>query len=335
MTRAVGVLLLLGAVGCSSTTELEIEGPIWPPMSAGAPADVSWYAQIDLLRSRGSRRIFRALAGAESRDQRQRLRRPVAVASVGDRLFVVDTALQSVVACDLDGRGARRLPLPPGFFPVAVAASHDGQRVLIADRSSGAVHVFDSTGDPRGAAVGPGKVSRCGGLAICANGDILMTDSGRGQVVRFSADGRELVRKGEAGSGTGEYNIPTAVVEAPDGTVWVLDTFNFRLQHLDETLERIGGFGEHGDASGQIALGKGLAVDPDGHLYLSDARFDVVQVFDSAGRLLFVIGAHGTRRGEFWNPAGISCDTRGVIAVADTGNRRVQLLQYRRKEGSS
>ena len=37
----------------------------------------------------------------------------------------------------------------------------------------------------------------------------------------------------------------------------------------------------------------------------------------------------------FWNPAGISCDSGGMITIADTGNRRVQLLQYRRRGGST
>lgn len=324
-----GFFVALALVACASSPQPKGEEIVWPPASAGAPADVVWRGEIGVLKPRGAGKIFRALAGAGSGEQRGRFSRPVSVATCRDRMFVIDTALQEVIGCGFDGRGADRLPLPEGFFPVAVAGGDD--RVLVADRSTGTVLAFDANGSPQGVAIAAGSVARCGGLAACANGDILLTDAEMGQVVRFTAAGREIGRVGRAGSGPGEFNSPTAVVEAPDATIWVLDTFNFRVQQLDDDLEPIGGFGDHGDGTGQIALAKGLAVDPDGHLYISDARFDVIQVFDSIGRLLFVIGNHGRDRGEFWNPAGISCDERGMIAVADTGNRRVQLLGYRQK----
>ncbi len=333
MRKITGPCLVLALAACSSTPQLDGVEVVWPPASAGAPADVLWRGDISFLTPRGAGKIFRALAGAGSSEQRGRFSQPISVASCGNRIFVVDTALQEVIGCGLDGRSAERLPLPGDFFPVAVAGGND--RVLVADRSTGSVLAFDANGSPQGVAIAAGSVARCGGLAVCANGDILLTDAELGQVVRFTATGREIGRVGRSGSDQGEFNSPTAVVEAPDETVWVLDTFNFRVQQLDDDLEPIGGFGDHGDGTGQIALGKGLAVDPDGHLYISDARFDVIQVFDSTGRLLFVVGKHGRERGEFWNPAGISCDERGMITVADTGNRRVQLLRYRRKGDSS
>jgi DNA-binding beta-propeller fold protein YncE len=260
------------------------------------------------------------------------LARPVNVALGHGRVYIVDTAFGVLVTCNRDGSAASRLPFPEGFSPIAVAATETG--VLVADRTGGAVHAFGPDGSRRGEIIAGGVVRRCGGLAVCADGDILLTDAEAGQLVRLSSEGIEKARTGQVGSEDGAFNLPTAVVEAGDGTIWVLDTFNFRVQHLSGDLLSIGGFGEHGDGSGQFALPKGLAVDPGGHLYVSDARFDVIQVFDAMGRLLLVIGRHGAGEGEFWNPAGLASDADGNLAVADTANSRVQLLRYRRRGGT-
>jgi len=65
---------------------------------------------------------------------------------------------------------------------------------------------------------------------------------------------------------------------------------------------------------------------------VSDARFDAVQVFDEAGQLLLIIGGRGFGAGEFWTPGGLTIDRRGHLAVADTGNRRVQLMRFQRRD---
>lgn len=323
---------LLVTVWCVFLPRAGAEGPVWPPVAAQAPAVVAWQATIDEFRPKGMGRIFRAVAGAEKRQQSWQLPRPVSVAIAKDRVFVVDTAVGLVIGGKDDGGAAVRLKLPDGTSPLAVASTPDGDSILVADRDSGAIYAFDPKGTPRGKVVDGGLVQRCGGIAVCANGDVLITDAEAGQVVRVGPDGLEVARSGRLGTGDGEFNTPTAIAEAPDGTVWVLDTFNFRVQQLDAELRYVSHFGRHGDGSGHFALAKGLAIDPDGHVYVSDARFDAVQVFDQDGQLLFVVGGRGFKAGEFWSPGGLAIDRRGRMAVADTGNRRIQLLRYQRKD---
>lgn len=334
MTRLRDSLVVLLAMGCLASAAVRADGPVWPPVAASAPAEVVWQAAIDDFRPKGLGRIFRAVAGAERKHQSWLMPQPVAVALLNDRVFVVDTAMGWVVGGKRDGGSAVRLKLPDGFSPVALATAKDGDLILVADRQGGSVLAFEPKGDLRGEVVAAGLVQRCGGIAVCTDGDVVMTDATASQVVRVGPDGLEVARSGSVGTGDGEFNTPTAVVEAPDGTIWVLDTFNFRVQQLDPELRFLSRFGEHGDGSGHFALAKGLAVDPDGHIYVSDARFDAVQVFDDDGRLLFVIGGRGFGRGEFWSPGGLAVDDRGRMAVADTGNRRIQLLNYQRRGGS-
>ncbi len=308
------------------------EGPVWPPANVEAPAEVEWLGLLDEFRPKGIGRIFRVVAGADRRQQSWPLPQPVAVAMVKGRVYVVDTALGVVVGAKTDGGSAVRLRLPDNVVPVAIAASRDGESIMVVDRDNGAVLSFEPKGGLRGEVVQGGLVQRAGGLGACANGDLLITDAQAGQVIRVGMDGLEVARSGRRGTGEGEFNTPTAVVEAPDGTIWVLDTFNFRLQQLDERLRFLSQIGSHGDGTGDFALAKGLAIDPDGHLYVSDARFDAVQVFDEEGQLLLIVGGHGAGEGQFWNPAGLAIDGEGKIAIADTGNRRVQLLRYQRRD---
>lgn len=324
--------LIATVLACPAVGVIAADGPVWPPVAADAPAEVVWIGSIAEFQAKGLGRIFRALAGAERRQQSWALVQPVSVALAGDRIFVVDTAAGQVVGGTVDGGSAVRFKLPDGGAPVAVAATQDGETVLVADRDSGSVRGFEPKGELRGEPVPAGLVERCGGIGVCLNGDIVLTDSARGRVVRVRPGGQVVASSGRFGAGEGEFNTPTAVVEAPDGTIWVLDTFNFRVQQLDPELQPIFSFGQHGDGSGHLALAKGLAVDPDGHLYVSDARFDAVQVFDEDGRLLFILGGRGSGPGQFWNPAGLAIDRRGQMAVADTGNRRVQVLRYQRRE---
>lgn len=326
------LLTMLVAVACLPLPASGAEGPVWPPPTAEAPAEVAWQGMVDDFRPKGLGRIFRAVAGAERRQQSWPLPRPVAVALAKDRIFVVDTAMNWVIGGKTDGGAAVKLKLPDGMQPVSIAATPDGKEILVADRDSGAVFAFELDGDLKGEVVGPGVVQRCGGIAVCANGDVLITDAEAGFVVRVDSGGLEVARSGGRGSGDGEFNTPTAVAEAPDGTIWVLDPFNFRIQQFDPQLRFVSRFGQHGDGSGHFALAKGLAIDPDGHLYVSDARFDAVQVFDEEGQLLLIIGGRGFGAGEFWTPGGLAIDGRGRMALADTGNRRVQLMQYQRRD---
>jgi DNA-binding beta-propeller fold protein YncE len=329
--QRIALTILIGA-GWLPSPAMGAEGPVWPPLTVEAPAEVAWQGTVDEFRRKGLGRIFRAVAGASRRQQAWPLPRPVAVALAKDRVFVVDTAMNWVIGGKTDGSSAIKLKLPEGVRPVAIASTPDGDQILVADRELGTVFAFDLKGLLLGEVVGQGLVQRCGGIAVCANGDVLITDADTGQVVRVSSNGLEVARSGGRGTGDGKFNTPTAVAEAPDGTVWVLDPFNFRVQQLDSKLQYLSQFGQHGDGSGHFALAKGLAIDPDGHLYVADARFDAVQVFDQEGQLLLIIGGRGFGAGEFWTPGGLAIDRRGRLAVADTGNRRIQLMHYQRRD---
>lgn len=338
MVSAVAVVGLVATLPCCTTGRPGPgagDVPTWPPRGLDSPGEVVWLGEVSEFQASGVTGFLRAVAGARGGREGWQLARPTSVAVLPGAVVSVDTASGQVTLSGRDGSGARKLPLPEGFVPVVVAASRARAEILVADGSTGEILSFTTKGRLARTALQRGLLSRCGGIAPATDGGFLATDVETGAVLRVSAGGKVVARVGRRGGRPGEFNFPTAILEAPDGTVWVLDTLNFRVQHLDPDLNPLGAFGQLGDGSGHFALPKGLAMDGGGHLYVSDARFDNIQVFDQEGRLLFAVGSRGRGPGEFWSPAGLAFGPDDVLAVADSGNRRVQLLQYRRREGAT
>jgi YYY domain-containing protein len=118
----------------------------------------------------------------------------------------------------------------------------------------------------------------------------------------------------------GSFREPRGVARAPDGTVWVADFGNRRVQHLDARLRPLGAFGSEGEAPGRFRDPCGIAVGADGSVYVADTWNHRIQKLTAKG--IFV--AEWTA--GFYGPRGIALDRSGHIYVADTGNGRIVRL---------
>lgn len=114
------------------------------------------------------------------------------------------------------------------------------------------------------------------------DGELLVANTGGGQILRFSADGRKLGEIGQVGSEPGQFSEPTDAVQSPKGDMYVLDARNSRIQHLSlsgSVLKTwsIAGV-ENARDSGHIAL------DKHGRLFLSAPSTHEVVVYDADGQ---------------------------------------------------
>jgi DNA-binding beta-propeller fold protein YncE len=125
----------------------------------------------------------------------------------------------------------------------------------------------------------------------------------------------------------GEFKFPSHAAVGPDGTLYVSDAMNFRIQLFDPAGSFIRAFGALGDVAGTFSRPKGVSVDSDGHVYVADAAFNNVQIFDSEGRLLLVFGSLGAGDGQLWMPLGMHID-KDWIYVTDRFNDRIQIFRY-------
>jgi DNA-binding beta-propeller fold protein YncE len=156
------------------------------------------------------------------------------------------------------------------------------------------------------------------------DGDLLVADGyGNARVHRFSPDGTLIASWGAPGSGPGEFRTPHGILVDPDGTIYVGETGNSRVQvfDLDGTWKA-----EWTD----VQRGSHLCLDGSGSIYVAEAghvwrgwpgpmQADPaaararITVRDRSGRLLGEFGKDDI----FFSPHGMAVDSRGDVYVAE------------------
>lgn len=185
-------------------------------------------------------------------------------------------------------------------------------------------------------AFGGDVLANPGGLAIDnENRFLYVVDTGNNVVDVFDADTFKLLRKiGTPGkkhtlTDPGTFSLPTNVALDSDGNVYVVDTFNHRIEIFDADGNFISMFGKYSDAPGALERPKGIAIDCDGHIWVVDAVQDRVKVFDREGQLLIYFGEHGAYPGQFQGIYGIATDNKSNrVITSEMFPGRVQIFRY-------
>jgi tripartite motif-containing protein 71 len=125
----------------------------------------------------------------------------------------------------------------------------------------------------------------------------------------------------QAQGAIGLFRAPIGVAVAPDGTVYVADTQDDRIQHFSASGTFLDTWGSRGQAAGQFNWPAGVAVAPDGSVYVADMGNHRIQHFSVSGELLEQWGGYGSAGGRFTNPMGVAVAPDGTVYVADTGDR--------------
>lgn len=158
---------------------------------------------------------------------------------------------------------------------------------------------------------------------------------------------------GGPGAAPGQLNFPRNVAVAEDGTVYVADSGNGRVQvyAADGSPLRQWGSkcelyteGQPGcvdpDGAGPLELGDGqfsepwgIAIGSDSTVYVADTWNHRILAFDPQGNQIAKWGSFATTNGEavgspgdFWGPRAIAIDGAGYLYVTDTGNKRIQVF---------
>ncbi len=260
------------------------------------------------------------------------------------------------------------LDVPGGLLkPMGVGAGGHG-RVLLADQLARRIVVLDSLGRYERTFGDTLTLLNPVDVAVDTTaGRYYVVDSYQHQVVVFDAQGRLLERLGRSAGGVrqgaspslgpdlsvpvhrteggeerprthdvvenrgespGEFKYPWAVTVGADGSVYVSDQMNFRVQMFDRSGTLVRVIGGIGTGPGHFARPKGVAVDSEGHLYVVDAAFGNVQVFNPEGALLLPFGSGGDAAGHQILPLGVATDGRDRIYLVDRFNNRIQIYEY-------
>jgi predicted membrane-bound mannosyltransferase/DNA-binding beta-propeller fold protein YncE len=181
----------------------------------------------------------------------------------------------------------------------------------------------------------PGQFQRPRDLAVASDGSLYVVDSDNHRIQHLSPDGEPLQVWGSFGdvnagpAAGGSFNQPWGIGLAPDGSVFIADTWNHRVQKFNaqgEFLTMWGYFGQ-GEQPDAFWGPRDVVVDRTGRVYVTDTGNKRVVVFDGDGNYLTQFGSAGMGPGQFDEPVGLAIDANGLVYVADTWNQRIQVFR--------
>ncbi|HKO30468.1 MAG TPA: hypothetical protein VJU54_04975 [Nitrospiraceae bacterium] len=252
-------------------------------------------------------------------------------------------------------------------FPTAVVVDRAGHlyiadtlnhRVRRVDAVTGIITTVAGLGQPRcsgdgGLAVEAG-LNEPAALAVSDGGILYIADQNNNRV--RTVDLSTGVIRTIAGTGRAEYNGdgvvatdtglagPSGLALAPDGTLFIADSFNGRIRAVDPVtgiIRTVVGDGGEYRYQGpdephctSFSRPSGIALDEGGNLYVTDSDNHLVRRWDRiTGRIERVAGVgvahYGGDEGLALDaslnyPFGIVVDCAGHVLVADTFNHRIR-----------
>jgi sugar lactone lactonase YvrE len=191
------------------------------------------------------------------------------------------------------------------------------------------------------------------GVALDANGNIYVADTGNNRVRKIAADG--LIRtvagngaRGFAGDGaaatSARLNAPSGVVVDFAGNIFIADAGNNRIRQVtpDGLIRTIAGTGTAGfggdgapAVSAQLSGPRSLAIDSGGNLYIADTGNHRIRVISSGGVIRTIAGngipSFGGDGGpaisaQLSGPSGVAVDAQANLYIADSGNHRIRMV---------
>ncbi|HSO06806.1 MAG TPA: SMP-30/gluconolactonase/LRE family protein [Pelomicrobium sp.] len=295
-TRATGTALLLvvaALTGCAKdiprgelrygvNAEPEGERMLWPQ-----PPEVPRYAFAGELTGeknfhrpddagKGAGALFRALVGLDAEPENPVvLQRPVSGVVDGEgRVYVTDVSRQAV---------------------------------FVFDPKAGELQVWDQ-------AAGLVRLVAPSGIALGANGEVLVADAELGYVVRIGRDGSALGAIGKE-----VLTRPTGVARDPRrGLLYVADTYAHDVKAFDDEGRLVQIIGRRGTALGEFNFPTHLAFSND-ELYVTDTMNNRVQVITAGGEgATRSLGTRGLFIGNLVRPKGVAVDGDGNIYVVES-----------------
>jgi IPT/TIG domain/NHL repeat/Kelch motif len=200
------------------------------------------------------------------------------------------------------------------------------------------------------------------GVALDGFGNIYVADKQNHRVQKWSATGICLGWIGAGMDGwqtgsapaisnvNGAFQYPMGVATDSSGNIYVVDSFNWRIQKWDSTGNKQGWIGggtngwqtgtapsAGGTAAGELKEAFGVSVDANGNIYAANTLAYAINKWTAQGNIVgwignaqygwqtgAITGTYGAALGFFEFPWDMTIGPDGKLYVADTYNSRIQ-----------
>ncbi|MBK6311560.1 MAG: hypothetical protein IPF42_13655 [Candidatus Microthrix sp.] len=243
--------------------------------------------------------------------------------------------------------------------PTGVAVAPDGtvyiadtnnHRIRATNPTTGQVTTLAGTGIV-GHADGPGDTAKFAvpfGVAVAPNGTVYVADTNNHRIRAIdpttgsvtTVAGTDNAGYADGPGASAQFNGPTGLTVAPDGTIYVADFFNNRIRAIDPITAQVttlagsgSGFADGPSATARFFRPFGVAVAPNGTVYVADYLNHRIRAVDPTTRKVttlagstggFADGPGATA--QFTGPSSVTVDLDGTVYVADRANHRIRAI---------
>jgi sugar lactone lactonase YvrE len=179
------------------------------------------------------------------------------------------------------------------------------------------------------------------GVAVSGTGASYVVDRLDQRVEEFDSSGNYVTTVGKRGVAVGAFSWPESDAVSPtDGSLWVADTRNDRLEQWPSTgiegkPNAVVGTSARGTtpAPGYFNYIEGVSVGPDGTVWIADTNDNSIQsyTYSASNPGGGTFKTYGITRGngncQLINPEGVAAVSDNNVYVADTANNRVEEMQ--------
>lgn len=264
---------------------------------------------------------------------------PNGIAVTDERVFVADSRNHRIQVFTRAGDFVAQWPVPDEGRPMNIEAADD--RLYAADYWNDVIRVYAvDTGDlvasVGGPGDGPGRFRNPGGVAVGPGGHLFVVDTFNQRVQEFEADGTFVRQWGTTGEKGyffgGRFNYPIDAAVASDGTLFVADGYNDRIQVFGPDgafLRKWGGpfaINIRGDRFGWFRIPTSVALGPDDQtVFVADQENNRVQKFTRDGEFLTAFGT--PHEGPGYTESAVAVAADGTLYTTNLIDNKVEVWQ--------